>query len=140
MRKLGAGWSWKILLLGLLLFAAAPIRAQDLEDDDLEDFDEEKPRAAASAKRGEVDTEPYLNEVQVLGGTLFLGFDLPYDGVVEIKLINDQGKVVFHNHFVKKIGVNHIRLTPKLEAEERRTYYYYFQYKGHVLEGQFRYP
>lgn len=141
MRTLGAGWSWKILLLGLLLFAAAPMRAQDVEDDDLEDFDEDKPRAgASSAKRGEVDTEPYLNEVQVLGGTLFLGFDLPYDGVVEIKLINDQGKVVFHNHFVKKIGVNHIRLTPKLEAEERRTYYYYFQYKGHVLEGQFRYP
>ncbi len=131
---------WKFLFVWLLLLPAWAV-AQTDDDLDLDDLDEtEEGRRSVPVAGGEVDTEPYLNEVQVLGGTLYLGFDLPYDGVVEIKLTDENGRRVFHAHFVKKMGVNQIRLTPRTEIEERRTYNYYFQYKGHVIEGQFRYP
>ena len=140
-RRLGR--KCRVALLWLLLLAALPTLAvgqvdDDLDLDDLEETDED--RRVAPVAGGQLDTEPYLNEVQVLGGTLYLGFDLPYDGIVEIKLTDENDRRVFHAHFVKKMGVNQIRLSPRIEIDERRTYNYYFQYKGHVIEGQFRYP
>jgi len=132
------------LLFAVLLLSHSPLLAQDdWNPEDETEVSEKSPSEPMEAGNNDVrtvDVEPSIHEVQVLGGTIFIDFTIPYDGIVELKLLNSDGKRVYHSHFIRNKGNNQIKLQPRLHTEKKETYTYYFQYKGFTRTSSFSYP
>lgn len=65
---------------------------------------------------------------------ILLPYDLPYSGVVEIRLLNPDGKQVHRDQFVHQVGPNVIRLK-RSGFKKPGLYTYYLYYKTKDYKG-----
>ncbi len=66
--------------------------------------------------------------------TTGINFTLPYSGMVELKLIDPDGKVAFTDQYIGKIGPNTLRLKNSGFKKTGR-YTYYLWFKGKEIQG-----
>ena len=70
------------------------------------------------------------------GPILDLDFTLPFPGVVELKLIDTDGELLWETYYDDTLGHNHIKLDFHT-LEKHHLYHYDVIYKGHHHETDF---
>ncbi|MCS6904574.1 MAG: hypothetical protein RML72_02880 [Bacteroidia bacterium] len=80
-------------------------------------------------------TEPELKVLHLgyEGEVLIIRYSIPYDGMVEIKILNHEKKIIWRNQFNKTKGEYGIRI-PRKELEGAKIYE--ITYKGRVKRGK----
>jgi hypothetical protein len=67
------------------------------------------------------------------GDVLIIRYSIPYDGVIEIKILNQENRIIWRNQFNKIKGEYGIRI-PRSELENAKTYE--IMYKGRLQRGK----
>jgi hypothetical protein len=70
-------------------------------------------------------------------GALVIEYEIPYDGIVDFKIMNQDGLKKFHHQYNAKKGTNKIRVKPMNASMGNYTYQMY--YKGFKAEKSFTY-
>jgi len=105
-----------LLVLGLL---STPGRAQPQDD-----------------PNQELDISLKLKEHTVQGERLTIGYAIPYDGMVELRLKSkEEDKLLFQTQFIRKTGEHEIKL--KTNPLEPGQYDYVLTYKGQDTRSSF---
>lgn len=92
--------------------------------------------AGLFAQKKEIDTTPTLHGAQQEGSQMLISYLIPFDGVVEVKLYNKDGRRIWREQYDRPQGENIIKLKiDKLEPGEE--YKYTVFYKGHLMEDKF---
>lgn len=96
-----------------------------------------KATADTSKKEEALKTAP-LKPLEFTGVTnednsATINYNLPYGGMVELRVLNPTGKQIFTEQYIGKIGENRIRLRTTTLKPGRHTFYLW--YKGKETQG-----
>lgn len=89
--------------------------------------------------RSEAPAEIAINILssEYSNGALKIVYEIPYDGIVDFKILNQEGLKKFHNQYNAKKGTNKIRIKPMNASMGNYTFQMY--YKGFKVEKSFTY-
>lgn len=99
----------------VLLFSSVPLCAQERNE--------------------ELDTRLTLKEHVMDGEFMRIKYEIPFDGMVEIRLYNEQDELVWRSQYIQTIGENEIRL--RANRLPAGTYTYELSYKGNKTHNSF---
>jgi hypothetical protein len=96
-----------------------------------------KAAADTSKKEESLKTAP-LKPMELTGVTndgllATINYNLPYSGMVELRVLSPEGKQIFTEQYIGKIGDNRIRLRTAPLKPGRHTFYLW--YKGKETQG-----
>jgi hypothetical protein len=89
-------------------------------------------------KAKEIDTSPTVKEVVANRERLKITCQLPFDGVLELKIFNSDSVKIYHENHIGLLGVHTLRV--KFKNPKSGSHTYLLEYKGHQLTGKFDIP
>lgn len=81
-----------------------------------------------------VDAKIDLKGTEFRGGVIVINYEIPYSGVVEIRLFNEVGQKIWQNQYADAFGPNKIVLKAS-KFNPGETYAYQLNYKQDELKG-----
>jgi hypothetical protein len=85
-----------------------------------------------------IDTSPTVKEVVANRERLKISYQIPFDGVLELKIFNSDSVKIYHENHIGVLGLNTIRV--KFKNPKSGSHTYLIEYKGHQLTGKFDIP
>lgn len=79
-----------------------------------------------------VELNMHLEQPMLAEGIVTLQYTLPYGGVVEVRLLNEEKKILWQNQYINNDGQNKIRFKSKTLSPG--TYTIWVLYKGRTEE------
>lgn len=89
-------------------------------------------------KAKETDTSPAVKEVIADREHLKITYQVPFEGVMELKIYNSDSIQIYHENHIAILGLNSFRV--KFKNPKSGSHSYLMEYKGHQLTGKFDIP